>query len=321
MMFFSSLLLSAQLILFPFGFVGSQVVTSPAIVTPTGWANVTNGASGYQCAYGNSTLVCSDYTAGIYKSIDQGATWTAVSVVAHVTGLGFDPTGGGVFMATANTPSGKLWRSTDNAATWSEPSVQPISSNWRKIKSNGSGTWVAVSSDGPMAVSVDGAGSVWAAASVGVTKTWLGLSYDPIIGKWAASADEQDIATTSNGVTWVDHIGNISPGGFYDIAGGGGQFIAVSYAGSHTIMRSTDGTNWSSITNSLSNNEIYGACYGSTNEFMVTGNNQSAYSSDGGVTFSNISPTNSRNYNACAKGSSKWIMVSGNGSGGQLSTP
>ena len=64
------------------------------------------------------TAVLASQTPGVWKSVDQGKTWTRTGLDdASITRIAVSPLPGKVYAAT---PDGRVFRSADGGATWSD---------------------------------------------------------------------------------------------------------------------------------------------------------------------------------------------------------
>ena len=96
-------------------------------------------------------------------------------------------------------------------------------------------------------------------------------------GKYVAVGGSR-ISYSIDGITWHS---SSEPNSLKNVCYGKGKFIAVGYNNSPKLLNSTDGINWTEITNTtISTNSIVSCCYGN-GKFIIGSYNQMAYSLDG----------------------------------------
>lgn len=96
-------------------------------------------------------------------------------------------------------------------------------------------------------------------------------------GKYVAVGGGK-ISYSSDGITWNS---SSEPNYLRDVCFGNGKFIAVGYNNSPKLLYSTDGINWTEVTNTTISGDGITACCFANGKFFIGGNKQIAYSTDG----------------------------------------
>ena len=244
---------------------------------------VYNAGTNYQfngIAFGGSTFNVVGASGYTYRSTNNGSSWSRVSPPStnlqngpngysyyynrNLYGVSF---GNNTFVAVGDV--GKIVRSTDNGANWSNVTTGRTGSSGYSYYLGslygtgtlrgvgfGNGTFVAVGDSGKILTSTNN-GSSWDNETAVNSNNLYGVSF----GNSTFVAVGQNgtiLRSTNNGASWS----NSSPGGntLWAVTFGNNIFMAVGTGG--RIVKSTDnGSNWSSSTSGTINN-LYGVTFG-----------------------------------------------------------
>jgi len=203
----------------------------------------------YSCAYDNiqhmfafnNYLFISLFGTGVYRSSDNGMTWSSANNgLITLNAYGFTSSGSILFLSTRNNPDGRVYTSTNNGNNWIPCSYSFPINNLGVLSTEGN--YVYANAGAEMYISTD-LGSSWINRTGELPYNWSTsiLSYN---GKTFTSPVFSGIyRTTNQGVNWF-----ISDSGFYNaatmsFASGGGFLFAA--AGTSGIWRTSDnGTLW-----------------------------------------------------------------------------
>ncbi|WP_374418694.1 WD40/YVTN/BNR-like repeat-containing protein [Stutzerimonas kunmingensis] len=133
------------------------------------WEHVANGLTSFainDVAMGDDGVCIAVSNGAVYRSIDNGLTWT-IYTHASLTGGGLkvQTDGNGVWVILNNTTAR---RSLDNGITWQSSTLQSGSATILSFKTDQVGTWVAALSTGRPRVSTNN-GQTWAELGGGQT--------------------------------------------------------------------------------------------------------------------------------------------------------
>ena len=155
-------------------------------------------------------------TSTLYRSTDNGLTWTAVSLATALKGsshnmYSFDTDKRGVWVATAYNSTGTIAygaRSVDNGLTWVEIPVGQLPSGlYTSIATDGNGTWHLGTSNQTIRRSIDN-GVTWAIVyNPGGSGSIYALAPDRQ-GVWVANYGTSIARSTDNGATWAQVSGS-----------------------------------------------------------------------------------------------------------------
>jgi hypothetical protein len=163
----------------------------------------------------------------IYRSIDNGASWTLAGTMPAAGGSLLKT--GGVWLALNGTT---VYRSSDNGSTWTSVSTGALQS--LNDMTVGGGVIVAVGNSGEVVSSSDG-GASWTRRTSGKTANLLSIAYGN--GRYVAVGNSGVVLTSFDGVSWqVPSSGTSST--IYSVSFGNGMF--VRYGGDV----SADGVAW-----------------------------------------------------------------------------
>ena len=225
-------------------------------------------------AYGNGTFV----TVGIYNSsssysIDNGKTWTLVSLIGSWQGIAY---GNGAFVAvgdgssvgpgTANTAystNGTTWTTGSLNGSWHAVAYSPVTK-----------TFVAVGYN--FAANSTTNGATWA-PPVSLSGYWNDIAYGN--GTFVAVGSGATANSITNGDTWIINSSSEASIGYSGVAYGNGTFVAVGYY--HTAYSTDNGATWTPVSVSGPWKKV---AYGN-GTFVVVGYDLTTYSTDNGVTW------------------------------------
>jgi hypothetical protein len=224
---------------------------------------------------------------GIFRSTDNGATWTQTGAIGYISSLSRSPVTSATIYAVN---SGSVYRSLDDGVSWvfrgngsflccqGGVLADPVTAATVYLYS---GSGVQVSTDG---------GATWAAANTGLPGTGVYAMTAASNGTLYASVYGFGIyKSTNHGAAWsAASTGLPSPGFFFTHSLAVSPFDGSLYAASGTIYKSTNGgTSWSAVTGSVPG--------GASNVFTYPGGSPMIYavsgsgtwvSTDAGVTWS-----------------------------------
>jgi len=150
--------------------------------------------------------------------------------------------GNGIFVTISNAGTNRVWTTIDGI-NWQNPTSAAVVS-WSGI-AYGNGLFVAVSnSGGNVYTSTDAV--TWTQSVSMDANIWTSVTYGNGLFVATASSGTNRIAYSYNGTTWTGvNVGSLF---LQDVKFGGGVFLALGGGfGSPTLLRSTDGINWTSI--------------------------------------------------------------------------
>lgn len=177
-------------------------------------------------------------TGGDIQSVmtsDQGVIWSIVNAVEGA----FQKVifGGGLYVAVGD---GVAMTSADGGATWFPFDATPIENHTWKSVAFGNGRYVAVSTDGYVAISLDGVN--WGASSI-LTGDWNDIVFGNGVFVAVKTVGTYSARWSEDGVTW--HDTNIPTRGLYTISFCDGLFVcADTTSTAYEIWTSQDGKTW-----------------------------------------------------------------------------
>lgn len=239
-----------------------SILASPDGVTWTLRSSGTNSWL-YGVTYGNNKFVAAGQSGTIIVSQD-GLSWSARSsgTTSQLFSIAF---GDNTFVIVGD--SGTIVTSADSGNNWTVVSSDPGIGGLFGV-AYGNGQFVVVGESGTILTSPDGFN--WAERSSGATEWWFdavafGNSQYVAPGGNNGSGPIAIIAS-SNGSNWT-RTALLTPGDFYSIGFGGGDFVAVGAQGK--ILTSSDGVNWTARPPETQNS-LRGVAFDGTT-FIVTG--------------------------------------------------
>jgi photosystem II stability/assembly factor-like uncharacterized protein len=244
-------------------------------------------------APGNSNIVLAATSAGLFRSVDAGATWSAISMSTGFAGAPYgwsiEWTGGTKFVATidadplaaSGTYQGQIWSSSDNGATWTRATGVTASAGLERITvaaapSNRDVVYaLAANPSGDLAdlfKSTNG-GATWTALAAGAKRYKNG------------NAEGRTVSTLFSTQGWYDQLLIVSPT----------NPNLVFFGGALHLAKTTDGgSTYSQVTNWLGqfslpyvHADFHAAAFDPTGTKLYIGNDGGIFfSTDGGATFS-----------------------------------
>ena len=262
-------------------------------------------------AYGNNTVVIVGNSPIVEYSADNGETWAAST--GDMIGSQAVAFGNGVFIAGGRS---FFMRSADNGRTWSKiasDSAEP----WSAI-TYGNGMFVACRNSTQLmnktAYSVDG-GYTWnygtnsrvpyASITYG-NGYFCAFSADPF-----ADESTAQVLYSSDGINFTGVTG-LTNSFYYSAAYGNGRFVAIDNVSGFSLT-STDGINWTSLTNSTTITSVSSMTYGG-GKFLAargTGKNQISQSTDGLTWTEGAVPTSDFYYETVTYAGDRFVVVAG----------
>lgn len=254
-----------------------------------------------------------------FRSADNGATWSAISVQFGTTAIrGVATDGSGTWIAVGGSNSPLSSRSTDNGLTW-ELVDTGLSGGIGCIATDGAGTWVVGSSGGALHRSTDN-GVTWVSVTSGTTFTINAIATDGA-GLWfAASGSASDVRIvrgTNNGSSWsqIDTGLEANNGSAVGTDGAGAWLIgSAPSSGFVPVVRSPHNglpNSWGSTPGSLLGRVRSIAADKKGQWVMVGDNGWCLISLDGGASFNSfLSGFGTSNILGVATdGNGTWIIV------------
>lgn len=219
-------------------------------------------------AYGGGMFVAASNGGGLMYSVD-GKSWTNIDVSGNFNCICY---GAGKFIAiesmfVATSSDGKIWTK--------QESDLPTNTTWKSV-AYGNGRFVAVSTTGDAAYSIDGV--EWTSKSTGALSALNAIVYT---GTRFVAVGFKTICTSDDGVAWSFKSQPVSDT-WTSMAYGEG--IVVVSGETYEIISSDGGLNWSLTT--IQHNNYSGIAYGNGMFVAVSKNNKySDYSTDRATTW------------------------------------
>lgn len=218
---------------------------------------------------------------GSARSIDDGATWSAVTLPTvtntNWTAITFFD---GVFVAVRSGSTGAAY-STNGGTTWATGSL-PSTAAWSDVAGGTIGTvsyFVAIASGGTAAAYSFDNGATWSSATLPVSATWSAVAFGA--SRFVAiSSGSANGAISTDGTTWTG-ITLPSSSTWNDIVFGDDVFVAVAQNTNTAITSFTGETDsWTSrtLTSTAAWDGIAFGTYSGLGLFVVVGNNTTANS-------------------------------------------
>jgi hypothetical protein len=213
----------------------SQVATSPDGINWTARTTIDNDWIGI--TYGNGLFVAvSDdgtYTDSLIMTSTDGIIWTPHADSNSAKNICY---GGGKFVKVNSGSIGNNIGYSTDGINWI---MQHFPMNELFDVVYGNGLFVAVAKNDSLITSPDGIN--WTGRAASSAKDWVGVTYGN--GLFVAVANNVSgamVMTSPDGTTWTGRTPPLN--GWYSVAYGAGQFVAVSVWG--YVMTSIDGINW-----------------------------------------------------------------------------
>jgi uncharacterized protein (TIGR03437 family) len=288
----------------------SDVKTVTIAVEAT-WARTSGPEGGrvYAFAIKGRTLFMSVF-GGVYRSTDNGATWTpvnngltnlAISTLAVSGTTVFAGSDGGVYRSTDNgsnwiqvnngltnkgvpalavsetalfagTYDGGVYRTTDNGLNWTQVNNGLASTDVRALAVIGTTIFAGTNGGGVYRTTNNGAN--WTQANIGLTRSFIQVLMVSGTTLYAGTAGGGVYRSTGNGANWTEVNGSLLSTHVYALAVSGTTVFAGTVDGG--IYRTTDdGAGWTQVNN--------GQPYLDVRALMVVGATIFAGTNGGGV--------------------------------------
>ena len=283
----------------------SKTVVQKTIDGGVSWTtkivNNTAGGSVNGIYFINSTTgyLCGGNNARLYKTTDQGETWTNISTIPAFTYYSMHAFDENNLIVTSD--SRRIMRTTDAGTTWKTDTIFTAATNvqFLGIKFKNATTGYLIGNPNYFAYTTN-AGANWTASTHSSTKGQRAIEYDNNT-VWTAGDYEYVYKSTNDGMTWDSvkfyDVSNVNqPTAFimYGIGANGNDLAVVGNAGQLTLSNDA-GATWRNKNYSVDPaNTSYGAMYvesptgriwlGST----FTGITNFLYSSNGGTNWSTM---------------------------------
>ena len=248
--------------------------------------------------YGNGLFVAVGQSVSTPKispvmSSPDGIDWTSGTGADYNewTGVAY---GGATFVAVSWNGTNRVMTSTNGKAWTPVTSPTAASGTWSSVTYGtvgGNGLFVAVSNNGKVMTSPDGA--TWTERNVGVvTNEWTNITYGTVnnvglfvaVGYASLGKPAVRVMTSPDGINWTSRTSGVEARTWmsvtYGTVGGNGLFVAAGYeARNGYVMTSPDGATWTERSTTL-NKEWLTVGYGN-GLFVVPESNIVLTSSDG----------------------------------------
>lgn len=185
--------------------VGNAVGGSGLIVTvdPVTGA-YTRRVSGFTVSALNCRFISGAFYAttasGIYRSADNGVTWTQVQTQANIQFSGI--AGDGTTIVATRNANGQIATSIDNGLTFTAATNSGATAAALRNIAQANGLFVAVGSTGVIITSASGLAGTWALRASGVTVDLYTVHYSTRDQQWYAAGDNGTILRSSDTITW-----------------------------------------------------------------------------------------------------------------------
>ena len=157
-------------------------------------------------AFANASVGVAAGPMGLWRTVDGGLNWSAVTSVPDATGVVFSFFGG-VTWVDANVvlihgAGGKILRSADQGVTWADVSPAGFVDNWLDMAFNAAGVGVAVGPNGKVARSTDG-GASWQGVNTPMPEPGTAVAFADSTTVVVMGNLSQSMRSTDAGATWT----------------------------------------------------------------------------------------------------------------------
>jgi len=255
------------------------------------WTACTNpsGALPFSLEIYNDTIFLGTVSSGIYKSVDNGNSWTAINTSLNITQIWtINHANNAVF---ASSTSGMLYKSTNGGNNWSLSNTGISATTVVKKVIQFNGKIFATTSNTGVIISNDN-GSTWAQHNTGIS----GLVSDAILvieNELYVGVNQRLYKYDTTSQSWTSKSTGIPNNNISTIAytkdNLGSTTFFVGNGNSNDVAKSTNGgTNWSVADNGLPNVGVYSLLGIGTTVFA--GNDYGVYkTTDYGANWTDIS--------------------------------
>ncbi|HRK54171.1 MAG TPA: T9SS type A sorting domain-containing protein [Cyclobacteriaceae bacterium] len=264
--------------------------------------------------YGLSRYVATD-GAGVYKSVNNGATWVeANSGLTHLNVKSVVISGGSIY---AGTSGGGVFLSNDNGSTW-----VPVNNGLANLYINSlfiyGSTILAGTGGGGIFLSTDG-GDNWIEGNLGLTNNFVTSFSSNGFGIFAGTG-QGIFVSVDYGVSWTQVNNGLTNLYVSSLATSGGYIFAGTNGGG--VFESTDnGANWNIVNGGLTNLSVYKLAINSSGKiFAGTFGGGVFLSTDNGAIWNQVNNGLNPNVSSLAIINSSSVMAGTFGAGVFLST-
>lgn len=239
------------------------------------------GLDGTQVAVGNAGVIYYAY---------RGNTWTTATAGSAYAGNFQGVTNNGTAFCAVGATGG-IQTDADGTGTWTaRTAASAFAGTFYAVAANSasSGTqpdFVAVGTTGTIQTSTDN-GATWATNTAGsaYASTFTSVAYDSVTATWCAVGASGEIQTAPNGnapLTWTQRRTGTETVGYVCARPGGGFVVAFNNgSGASTIVKSTDGTTFSTVTQVTAAANPSAICVGPDSARVVILGNDGTYDCD-----------------------------------------
>jgi len=268
-------------VLITFIFIANNPTFAQWVLTgPYGDADV------HSFAVGLTTLFVGTEGSGVYRSTNNGTSWTQVNsgltntnVYALTYSIGnlFAGTGNGVFLSTSN---GTSWTAVNSGLTNTNVYALAV------LTDGGGSTYIFAGTDGEGVYRSTNNGTSWTAVNSGLTNTYVHSLVISGITLFAGTA-VGIFRSTNIGISWTAINSGLTNTYIQSLTFYGLNLFAGTFGG---VFRSTNnGTSWTAVNSGLTNTNVYAlAAFSSSNLFAGTWGGGIFRSSNNGTSWTDV---------------------------------
>jgi len=246
----------------------------------------TNGPYGYVHSFAISPDLSGNLFAGtvggtIFRSTDNGTSWTAVFAGTYVDALATSDTN--IFAGT----DGGVFRSTNNGTTWTAagltnnvyPQALAISDTNLFAGTYQSGVFRSTNN-----------GISWTSVNSGLVGDALKITAlfvsdtNLFAGTWGGGV----FHSTNNGTTWVAASNGLTSNNVHAFTISGTNLFAGTYFGSGVYLSTNNGTSWTAVNNGLTNSNVRALAVSGANLFAGTDGGGVFLSTNNGISWTAV---------------------------------
>ena len=247
-----------------------------------------NGPNGgvHSLAVSDTNLFAGTVGGIIYRSTNNGTSWTAVFNGIYVDALAISDTN--IFAGT----DGGVYRSTNNGTTWT---VAGLTNNVypQALAISNTNLFAGTYQSGVFRSTNNGAN--WTAVNTGLTGSALNITAlfvsdtNLFAGTWGGRA----FRSTNNGTTWTSARNgltsdNVHAFTVYPNSTGGTNLFAGTYFGNGVYLSTDNGTSWTAVNNGLTNSNVRALAVSDTNLFAGTDGGGFFHSTNNGTSWTSF---------------------------------